>query len=110
MEFLGLASLVSFTSVIISISILSQGALIYYYEPNRIIWIAEVLLGICGVLVGIGRLKDCLPGLSSRRSSGLTRQDSGDLDGIGHRNGTPIVQRWHAAEIVRTTKEEFRNF
>ncbi|RZN33957.1 MAG: hypothetical protein EFT35_10025 [Methanophagales archaeon ANME-1-THS] len=78
MEFLGLASLVSFTSVIISISILSQGALIYYYEPNKIIWITEVLLGICGVLVGIERLKDCLP--SYRSNSGLMRQDAGALD------------------------------
>jgi len=60
-ELLGLASLVAFTSVIISISVLSQGALIYYYEPNKIIWIAEVLLGICGVIVGIRRIKECLP-------------------------------------------------
>lgn len=71
LEFLGLASLVSFTSVIIAISILSQGALIYYYEPNKLIWITEVLLGICGVLVGIERLKNCLPGLAAQRSSGL---------------------------------------
>lgn len=68
MEFLGLAILVAFTSVIISISILSQGALIYYYEPNKIVWIAEVLLGICGVIVGIRRIKECLPGMYYRGS------------------------------------------
>ncbi len=60
MEFLGLAILVTFTSIIISISIFSQGALVYYYEPNKIVWIVEVLLGICGVVVGIRRIKECL--------------------------------------------------
>ena len=109
MEFLGLASLVSFTSVIISISILSQGALIYYYEPNKIIWIAEVLLGICGVLVGIERLKDCLPGLSYRTNPGLTRQAAGGLDSLEHRDGSALVQKWRAAELVRTTKEGSNN-
>jgi hypothetical protein len=59
-DLVGLASLIGFTSIIILISILSQGALIYYYEPNKIIWIAEVFLGTYGVIIGFRRMMDCL--------------------------------------------------
>jgi hypothetical protein len=68
MEFFGLAILIAFTSIVILISILSQGAYLYYYEPNKFVWIAEVLLGICGVIVGIGRIKERL---KNRETSGL---------------------------------------
>jgi len=67
-EFFGLAILIAFTSIVISISILSQGAYLYYYEPNKFAWIAEVLLGICGVIVGIGRIKERL---KNRETSGV---------------------------------------
>jgi len=59
-DLVGLTSLIGFTSIIILISILSQGAIIYYYEPNKFIWIAEVFLGVFGVMVGIRRIKGCL--------------------------------------------------
>ncbi|MDI6886927.1 MAG: hypothetical protein QMD22_11450 [archaeon] len=59
-DLVGLASLIGFTSIIILISILSQGALIYYYEPNKIIWISEVFLGSYGVIIGFRRMMDCL--------------------------------------------------
>jgi hypothetical protein len=59
-DLVGLASLIGFTSIIILISILSQGALIYYYEPNKIIWISEVFLGTYGVIIGFRRMMDCL--------------------------------------------------
>ena len=38
MDVMGLATLVAFTFVIILIALLSQGALIYYYVPNKVIW------------------------------------------------------------------------
>jgi hypothetical protein len=57
-EAFGLAILVAFTSVIILIALLSRGAYFYYYEPNKFVWIAEVVLGICGIVVGIGRIKE----------------------------------------------------
>jgi len=59
-DLVGLTSLIGFTSIIISISILSQGGIIYYYEPNKFIWIAEVFLGVLGVIVGIRRIRGCL--------------------------------------------------
>ena len=54
-DLVGLASLIGFTSVVVLMSILSQGALIYYYEPNKFIWIAEVFLGTYGVIIGVRR-------------------------------------------------------
>ena len=59
-DLVGLASLIGFTSVIILISILSQGAIIYYYEPNKFIWILEVFLGTYGIIIGIRRIRACL--------------------------------------------------
>jgi hypothetical protein len=59
-DLVGLASLIGFTSIVILISIMSRGALIYYYEPNKFIWIAEVLLGTYGIIIGIRRIKGCL--------------------------------------------------
>lgn len=59
-DLVGLASLIGFTSIIILISLFSQGALIYYYEPNKIIWISEVFLGTFGIIVGIRRMRACL--------------------------------------------------
>ena len=59
-DLVGLASLIGFTSIIILISLLSQGALIYYYEPNKIIWISEVFLGTYGIIVGVRRMMGCL--------------------------------------------------
>ena len=56
-DLVGLASLIGFTSIVVLMSILSQGALIYYYEPNKFIWIAEVFLGTYGVMIGI---RSCL--------------------------------------------------
>jgi hypothetical protein len=91
MELLGLVSLVAFTSVIISISILSQGALIYYYEPNKFIWITEVLLGICGVIVGIERIKECLPGMYLPGSSGIKPHDDGRVTGTETSDGSAIL-------------------
>ena len=58
MDVLGLAILVAFTLIIILIALLSQGALIYYYEPNKVIWMVEVVLGFCAVMIGIKRIKE----------------------------------------------------
>lgn len=58
-EIMGLSTLVFTTAIIISLSIISRGALIYYYEQNSIIWGSEVILGICGVMVGIKKIKEC---------------------------------------------------
>jgi len=60
MDVMGLATLVAFTFVIILIALLSQGALVYYYEPNKVIWTSEVFLGICAVMIGIRRIKEPL--------------------------------------------------
>ena len=60
MDVLGLATLVAFTLVIILIAILSQGALLYYYEPNKVIWIVEVFLGSCALIIGIRKIKEPL--------------------------------------------------
>ncbi|MGB2841697.1 MAG: hypothetical protein WBC40_04365 [Halobacteriota archaeon] len=59
-DLVGLASLIGFTSIVILISLISQGAIIYYYEPNKFIWIAEVFLGTYGIIIGIRRIKGCL--------------------------------------------------
>jgi len=59
-DLVGFASLISFNSIIILISIFSQGALIYYYEPNKLIWISEVLVGMYGIIVGFRRMVGCL--------------------------------------------------
>jgi len=60
MDVIGLATLVAFTLVIILIAILSQGALLYYYEPNKVIWIVEVFLGSCALIIGIRKIKEPL--------------------------------------------------
>jgi CheY-like chemotaxis protein/predicted transcriptional regulator with HTH domain len=60
MDVLGLATLVAFTLVIILIAIIYQGALMYYYEPNKIIWITEVFLGSCALIIGIRKIKEPL--------------------------------------------------
>jgi len=59
-DLVGFASLIGFTSIIILISLISQGALIYYYEPNKFIWISEVFLGTYGVVIGVRRMMGCL--------------------------------------------------
>jgi CheY-like chemotaxis protein/predicted transcriptional regulator with HTH domain len=60
MDVLGLATLVAFTLVIVLIALLSQGALLYYYEPNKVIWIVEVFLGSCALIIGIRKIKEPL--------------------------------------------------
>ncbi len=60
MDVLGLTTLVAFTLVIVLVALLSQGALIYYYETNKIIWIVEVFLGSCALIIGIGKIKEPL--------------------------------------------------
>jgi len=60
MDVVGLVILVAFTLIIVLLALLSQGALIYYYEPNKVIWIVEVFLGICAVIISIRRIKEPL--------------------------------------------------
>ncbi len=52
MDILGVITLISFTLIMLSMAIASRGVYIYYYEPNKIIWIAEILLAIFGITVG----------------------------------------------------------
>ncbi|MGB2840893.1 MAG: hypothetical protein WBC40_00195 [Halobacteriota archaeon] len=59
-DIVGLASLIGFTSIVILSSVMSQGAMIYYYEPNKFIWAVEIFLGTYGIVIGIRRIKGCL--------------------------------------------------
>jgi len=46
---IGLSVLISFTAVTTALAVLSGGAMVYFYEPNKTILILEVFLGIYGV-------------------------------------------------------------
>ena len=54
----GLAVLTSFTSVTTAFAVLSGGAMVYFYEPNKTILILEVFLGIYGVATSIYLMKE----------------------------------------------------
>jgi len=56
----GLAALIAFTLVTTAIAIAAKGALFYFYEPNRTIWILEVFLGIYGVTIGVMKIKEVI--------------------------------------------------
>jgi len=54
----GLAVLTSFTGVTTAFAVLSGGAMVYFYEPNKTILILEVFLGIYGVATSIYLMKE----------------------------------------------------
>ncbi|WP_048086027.1 hypothetical protein [Archaeoglobus veneficus] len=57
-EILGFSVLVGFTLVVTVLAVLAQGALIHFYEPNKLVWAIEVILGIYGVTIGIIKIKE----------------------------------------------------
>lgn len=57
-EFIGMSSLIGFTSVITALAVIGNGACIYFYEPNQLVLIAEVLLGGTGITVGFKKIKE----------------------------------------------------
>ncbi|RLI81755.1 hypothetical protein DRP07_06710 [Archaeoglobales archaeon] len=57
---IGLSVLISFTVVMLSMAILAKGALIYFYEPNKWVWLIEVILGGFGVLIGFINMIDLI--------------------------------------------------
>lgn len=61
-ELLGLAALMSFTAVITALAIISGGALIFFYEPNKLIWVIEVCVGSFGVGIGLIRVYEIICG------------------------------------------------
>ncbi|AEA47144.1 hypothetical protein [Archaeoglobus veneficus] len=61
-EIFGFATLIAFTLVTTVIAIAAQGALIYFYEPNKIIWIIEVVLGLYAVIFGLSKMGSIVNG------------------------------------------------
>ena len=57
---IGLASLAAFTAVTTAFAVLSGGAMVYFYEPNKTILILEVFLGIYGVATSIYLMKEII--------------------------------------------------
>ena len=57
---IGLASLMAFTAVTTALAVLSRGAMVYFYEPNKTILILEVFLGIYGVATSIYLMKEII--------------------------------------------------
>ena len=57
---IGLASLMAFTAVTTALAVLSSGAMVYFYEPNKTILILEVFLGIYGVATSIYLMKEII--------------------------------------------------
>jgi len=52
----GLATLISFTSVTVALALIAGEAVVFYHEPSPIAWAAEVFLGVYGVIVGLREL------------------------------------------------------
>lgn len=59
-DLVGLSALMAFTLVVTATAIAAKGALLYFYEPNRLIWILEVFLGIYGVTIGLLKIKETI--------------------------------------------------
>ncbi len=59
-DLIGLSALMAFTLVITVIAVASEGALLYFYEPNKLIWILEIFLGIYGVSIGVLKIKETI--------------------------------------------------
>lgn len=59
-DLVGLSALMAFTLVITVIALAANGALVYFYEPNKLIWILEVFLGIYGVSIGVLKIKETI--------------------------------------------------
>jgi len=57
---IGLASLIAFTAVTTALAVLSGGAMVYFYEPNKTILILEVFLGIYGVGTAVYLMKEII--------------------------------------------------
>ena len=57
-EVIGFSILVGFTLVVTALAVFAGGALIHFYEPNKVIWAIEVIFGIYGVIVGIIKIKE----------------------------------------------------
>ena len=52
LDILGVITLISFTLIMLSMAMASKGVYIYYYEPNKAVWIAEMILAVFGITVG----------------------------------------------------------
>lgn len=52
-ELLALIIMAAFTGTTISMAIHSRGALVYFYEPNPIILLIEVVLGVFALCIGL---------------------------------------------------------
>lgn len=52
-EFLALATMIGFTSLMTGMAIRGKGGLVYYYEPNKAVLATEVVLGMFASAVGI---------------------------------------------------------
>jgi len=57
---IGLASLIAFTAVTTALAVLSGGAMVYFYEPNKTILILEVILGIYGVATAVYLMREII--------------------------------------------------
>ena len=60
LEIFGLTTLIAFTLVVVFMALLARGAYVYYYEPNKLVWLAEITLGLYGVLVGFKKIAEIL--------------------------------------------------
>ena len=56
LKFVGIADLTMTTIFVTAMAIRARGAYIYYYEPNQVIFAAEVVLGLLGFVVGLVEL------------------------------------------------------
>jgi len=59
-DLIGLSALMAFTLVVTATAIAAEGALLYFYEPNKYIWILEILLGIYGVTIGMVKIRETI--------------------------------------------------
>jgi len=55
-EIIGISSLIGFTAVTTGMAVISGGALIYFWEPNKMIWATEICMGVYGVITGFARI------------------------------------------------------
>ena len=52
-EVIALSILLGTTITVVSFAILGKGTLIYFFEPNPIIWSIEIIMCLFGIFIGI---------------------------------------------------------
>ena len=70
MKIIGLSTLIGFTLVELgmALSTMGSGTYIYYWEPNPIIWLIEVIMAFFGVGVGLGVIYEIIGSSSGKRN------------------------------------------